>query len=230
MIEVLHLLDGSLLHPIALTLKACAASLVLFAVVAVPLAWACARHDGVATRFLMMAATLPLVLPPVALGYLLLLLLGIQGPVGSMLNALFGTRVIFSEGAVCLAAFVAGLPLVIRPVKIAFESPALRELEAVARTCGAKPLTVFLTVTLPCVRNALLAALLLGTARASGEVGITMMIGGNVAGRTNTLSLEIFNAVSRGDFEAASFLCAVLTAVAIVLYAALEVLRGRSTL
>lgn len=230
MMDFSLLFDASLVTPIALTLKACGASLLLFALVGIPLAWLCARHDCFASRCLMMVATLPLVLPPVALGYLLLLVLGIQGPVGALLYSLFGTRVIFSEGAVCLAAFVAGLPLVLRPIKIAFESPTLRELETVARTCGAKPLTVFWTVTLPCVRNAVLAALLLGTARASGEVGITMMIGGNVAGRTNTLSLEIFNAVSRGDFDAATLLCVVLAAVAIALYVALEVLRGRSTL
>ena len=80
----------------------------------------------------------------------------------------------------------------------------------------------------PTVRNAVLSAFLLGTARASGEVGITMMLGGNVSDKTNRLSLEIYNAVGRGDFDTATALCAVLAAVALVLYAALELLRRRS--
>ena len=137
-------------------------------------------------------------------------------------------RLVFSQTAVTLAALIAGLPLVIRPVKEAFESKTLLDLECAAHVCGATPLTTFLRVTLPTVRNAVLSAFLLGTARASGEVGITMMLGGNVSDKTNTLSLEIYNAVGRGDFDTATTLCAVLAAVALVLYAALELLRRRS--
>ena len=83
-------------------------------------------------------------------------------------------------------------------------------------------------MTLPTIRNAVLAALLLGVARASGEVGITMMLGGNVADRTNTLSLEIFNAVGRGDFESATELCVVLAVTALVLYAAPELVCSKT--
>ena len=113
-------------------------------------------------------------------------------------------------------------------MKEAFESKTLLDLECAARVCGATPMTTFLRVTLPTVRNAVLSAFLLGTARASGEVGITMMLGGNVSDKTNTLSLEIYNAVGRWDFDTATALCAVLAAVALVLYAALELLRRRS--
>ncbi len=220
-------MQEGLWFPIALTLKACAASFVLFVVIAVPLGYFCARRRSAASRALMFVCTLSLIFPPVALGYLLLLLLGINGLVGAPLHAWFDVRVIFSQSAVCMAAFIAGLPLVIRPVKIAFELRALIELEQVARVCGAAPLTVFFTVTVSSVRNAVLAALLLGVARASGKVGITMMIGGNVANSTNTLSLEIFNAVGRGDFETATFLCVILAALALVLYICLEMLRRK---
>lgn len=147
---------------------------------------------------------------------------------GALLHEVFGARLVFSQTAVTLAAFIAGLPLVIRPVKEAFESKTLLDLECAARVCGATPMTTFLRVTLPTVRNAVLSAFLLGSARASGEVGITMMLGGNVSDKTNTLSLEIYNAVGRGDFDTATALCAVLAAVALVLYAALELLRRRS--
>lgn len=200
----------------------------LFAVIGVPLALYTARSKTRVSRAVLFLATLPLIFPPVALGYLLLLLLGINGPVGALLHEVFGARLVFSQTAVTLAAFIAGLTLVIRPVKEAFESKTLLDLECAVRVCGATPMTTFLRVTLPTVRNAVLSAFLLGTARASGEVGITMMLGGNVSDKTNTLSLEIYNAVGRGDFDTATALCAVLAAVALVLYAALELLRRRS--
>lgn len=219
--------DTDLLFPITLTLQAAFSSLVLFAVIGVPLALYTARSKTRLSRAALFIATLPLIFPPVALGYLLLLL-GINGPVGSVLHNAFGTRIVFSQTAVTLAAFIAGLPLVIQPVKEAFESKTLLDLECTARVCGATPMTTFLRVTLPTVRNAVLSAFLLGTARASWEVGITMMLGGNVSDKTNTLSLEIYNAVGRGDFDTATALCAVLAAVALVLYAALELLRRRS--
>ena len=221
-------LSSELWFPIALTLKACAGSLVLFIVAALPLAYYCARRSNVVSRVVLFASTLLLIFPPVALGYLLLLLLGIEGPLGAPLHELFDVRIIFSQTAVVMAVFIAGLPLVVRPIKIAFESRTLRELEDVARLCGARAPTIFLTVTLPTVRNAVLSAFLLGTARASGEVGITMMIGGNVADRTNTLSLEIFNAVGRGDFDAATFLCVILAVLALGLYCLLEILRRKA--
>lgn len=217
---------NGLLFPITLTLQAVLTSLVLFAVIGVPLALYTARSKTRVSRAVLFLATLPLIFPPVALGYLLLL--GINGPVGALLHEVFGACLVFSQTAVTLAAFIAGLPLVIRPVKEAFESKTLLDLECAARVCGATPMTTFLRVTLPTVRNAVLSAFLLGTARASGEVGITMMLGGNVSDKTNTLSLEIYNAVGRGDFDTATALCAVLAAVALVLYAALELLRRRS--
>lgn len=221
---------NGLLFPITLTLQAALTSVVLFAVIGVPLALYTARSKTRVSRAVLFLATLPLIFPPVALGYLLLLLLGINGPVGALLHEVFGARLIFSQTAVTFAAFIAGLPLVIRPVKEAFESKTLLDLdlECAARVCGATPMTTFLRVTLPTVRNAVLSAFLLGTARASGEVGITMMLGGNVSDKTNTLSLEIYNTVGRGDFDTATALCAVLAAVALVLYAALELLRRRS--
>lgn len=160
---------NGLLFPITLTLQAALTSLVLFAVIGVPLALYTARSKTRVSRAVLFLATLPLIFPPVAPGYLLLLLLlGINGPVGSVLHNAFGTRIVFSQTAVTLAAFIAGLPLVIRPVKEAFESKTLLDLECAARVCGATPMTTFLRVTLPTVRNAVLSAFLLGTARASG--------------------------------------------------------------
>ncbi|MFR4553153.1 MAG: molybdate ABC transporter permease subunit [Sutterella wadsworthensis] len=130
---------------------------------------------------------------------------------GGMLDAV-GISIVFTPWAVYLAAFIAGLPLVIRPIQGALASEQLKALEFAACVHGAPPLTVYRKVTLPLVRGQILSGLLLGISRASGEVGITMMVGGNISDRTNTLSLEIWNAVSRADFDVATTLCLLLSA------------------
>lgn len=114
------------------------------------------------------------------LGYLLLTVLGRTGVVGECLSP-FGLSLIFNEPAVILAGFVAGLPLVVRPLQAAFSSSRLTELEEAARIHGANDWQIFRRITLPLVRPSLAAGLLLGCARVSGEVGMTMMLGGNIA-------------------------------------------------
>jgi molybdate transport system permease protein len=171
--------------------------------------------------------TLPLVFPPIALGFMLLLLFGKNGPIGWPLEAATGFRLVFSKQAVTLAAFVAGLPLVVRPLQAAMEKEDLLRLEDAARATGSGPVKTFFLVTVPQVSNTLVSGLLLGTARASGEVGITMMIGGNISGRTNTLSLEIYNLVSRGEFDAAMKLCAILAASGVIIWTLLEIYRTK---
>ena len=161
------------------------------------------------------------------LGYLLLTVLGRTGVVGECLSP-FGLSLIFNEPAVILAGFVAGLPLVVRPLQAAFSSSRLTELEEAARIHGANDWQIFRRITLPLVRPSLAAGLLLGFARVSGEVGMTMMLGGNIAERTNTLSLEIFNAVSRADFDATNALCFILSLFAVLLFLATEVLMRRA--
>ena len=171
--------------------------------------------------------TLPLVFPPVALGYLLLLLIGRSGPLGGMLDAV-GISIVFTPWAVYLAAFIAGLPLVIRPIQGALASEQLKALEFAARVHGAPPLTVYRKVTLPLVRGQILSGLLLGISRASGRMGITMMVGGNISDRTNTLSLEIWNAVSRADFDVATTLCLLLSAFTLLIFIVLDRLQRRA--
>ena len=126
------------------------------------------------------------------------------------------------------AGFIAGLPLVIRPLQAAFSSAQLLDLEEAARVHGASELHIFLGITLPLIRPSLAVGLLMGCARVSGEVGITMMLGGNISGKTNTLSLEIFNAVSRADFDVANVLCLVLSLFAALLFLIMEVILKKS--
>jgi molybdate transport system permease protein len=156
---------------------------------------------------------------------MLLLLLGRNGPIGGPIEAATGFRIVFSRFSVVTAAFIAGLPLVVRPLQAAMEKNEVIRLEEAARATGCRPVRTFLLITVPQVSNTLISGLLLGTARASGEVGITLMIGGNIAGRTNTLSLEIYNLVARGEFDAAMKLCALLAAIGLVLWALLEKYR-----
>ena len=169
-----------------------------------------------------MLVTLPLVFPPIALGFMLLMLFGRSGPIGGPLETATGFRLVFSKTAVTLAAFVAGLPLVVRPLQAVMRESGLIRLEEAARAHGCGRVKTFFLVTTPRVSGTLVSGLILGTARASGEVGITMMIGGNIAGRTNTLSLEIYNLVSRGEFDGAMKLCAMLAAAGLILWGLLE--------
>ena len=208
-----------LIFAVMLTAKTCLVAGAGFLVLAPPLAWLFARREGVGVRALSFFVTLPLVFPPVALGYLLLLLIGRSGPLSGMLDAV-GISIVFTPWAVYLAAFIAGLPLVIRPIQGA--------LEFAARVHGAPPLTVYRKVTLPLVRGQILSGLLLGISRASGEVGITMMVGGNISDRTNTLSLEIWNAVSRADFDVATTLCLLLSAFTLLIFIVLDRLQRRA--
>lgn len=219
--------SGSLSFPVLLTLRVCAACALLYLGVGLPCAWFCRRRRSLAARALSFLVTLPLIFPPVAMGFLLLLLLGRNGPVGEALERWAGLRIVFSEAGVVLSAFVAGLPLVVRPLQAAMERPELYKLEEAAQTLGCGALGTFCFVTVPQTSRVLFSCLLLGIARASGEVGITMMLGGNISGRTNTLSLEIFNCVSRGDFDAALRLCAVLAVLGVLLYVLLEGCRGK---
>ena len=155
--------EPQLLFSLALTAKTCLVTLALF-LVAGPLAgYYLARAPGVAPRVLGFVITIPLVFPPVALGYMLLTALGRTSLVGGALEP-FGLSLIFNETAVALAGFIAGLPLVVRPLQAAFASPRLIELEEAARIHGASRRDVFLRVTLPLVRPSLAAALLLGSA------------------------------------------------------------------
>ncbi len=219
--------EPEVLFSLYLTLKTTLVAILVFLVIAPPLGYLLARRPTWGVRILGFVVTLPLVFPPIALGYLLLLLLGREGWIG---HAFFeaGLPIIFSPTAVLIAGVIAGLPLVIRPLQAAFGSERLRSLEEAASITGASPMTVFTRVTLPLVRPSLAVGLLLGAARVTGEVGITMMLGGNIQGRTNTLSLEIFNAVSRADYDVANALCVVLVTLAVLLFIAMECVLKRS--
>jgi molybdate transport system permease protein len=156
---------------------------------------------------------LPLVLPPVVTGYLLLILFGRRGPIGVFLDSTFGIVFSFRWTGAALAAAVMGFPLLVRAIRLSFEA-ADRRIEDAARTLGANSLLVFLTVTLPLALPGILAGLVLGFAKALGEFGATITFVSNIPGETRTLPTAIYTytQVPGGDANAAR-----LAAVAVVL-------------
>jgi molybdate transport system permease protein len=139
---------------------------------------------------------LPLVLPPVVTGYLLLMLLGPRQPLGAILNDWFGIRLAFSWTAAVVAAGVVSFPLSTRAARMAFQSVDPR-LTMAARSLGASRTMAFLTVTLPLTSRGLIAGWVLAFARSVGEFGATIVLAGNIAGQTRTIPLEIYTLVGR---------------------------------
>jgi len=169
---------------------------------------------------------LPLVLPPVVTGFLLLVLLGRNGPVGRLLEGAFGVRLLFTLHAAVLAAVVVAFPLMYQSAKAAFQSVDAR-LEDAARTLGAGEARVFLTVTLPLAWPGLVAGMVLSFARSLGEFGATVMVAGNIPGETTTVPLAIFFLADAGDLRAAGVYALVISALSMVLVVALNVWTRR---
>jgi molybdate transport system permease protein len=162
------------------------------------LAWALARRDWPGKSIVETFVTLPLVLPPVATGLILLKIFGRRGAIGGFLHDKLNFDVIFTWRAVLLALSVMSLPLLVRSARVAFEEVNPR-LEQIARTLGAGNWRVFFTITIPLAARGILAGMILAFARALGEFGATIMIAGNIPGKTSTLSLAIFQDVQLGD-------------------------------
>lgn len=185
-----------------LTVSMAIAATLLMLPVGLWLAWILARGRFPGRVLLETLVSLPLVMPPVATGLLLLMLLAPRGPIGGALaNA--GIDVVFTRKAVVIAMAVMGLPLLVRTARAGFEQVDHR-FESVAATLGAKPLRVFLTVTLPLALPAVAAGAVLSFARAIGEFGATMMVAGSIPGSTRTLAVAIYSFAETGrDTEAA---------------------------
>ncbi len=173
--------------------------------------------------------TLPMVMPPTVLGYYLLVLLGKKSWLGAWLYQHFGINLIFTWQAATVAAAIVSLPLVIKPARAAFEGVD-SQLEQVARTMGLSETAVFFRITLPLAWRGILAGVLLGFARALGEFGATLMVAGSIPGKTQTLSIAIYEAVQAGDDALANTMVLMASIVCIViLLAAGKLAPGRIT-
>lgn len=201
------------LQIVGFTLGAAVLATVIAAPFALALAWLLARFDWRGKSVVETLVVLPLVVPPVATGLILLKLLGRRGPLGGVLHRAFDLEIAFTWKAVVIAMAVMAFPLFVRAARIAFEQVP-RRLEDVARTLGAPPRRVFLSVTLPLALPGVLGGALLAFARALGEFGATIMVAGSIPGETRTMAVAIFNHVQLGQDDEAMLLLLISVAIA----------------
>jgi molybdate transport system permease protein len=194
----------------------------------VVLAWLLARKSWCGKTLVETLVALPLVMPPVATGLFLLKLLGRKGPVGGLLHDLLDFDIVFTWRAVVVAMAVMSFPLLVRGARLAFESVNPR-LEQVAATLGASPTRIFLTITLPLALRGIVAGSVLSFARALGEFGATILVAGNIPGKTTTLSVAIYSDIQIGHDEAAFRFLLVSSVLAFAAVWASEWIFKRST-
>lgn len=202
--------------PLWLSLRVAALSTLLSIMLGLWVAWLLVNRRFRGREVLDASVTLPLVLPPTVLGYYLLVLLGRQSPLGHMYESVFGQPLVFTWQAAVVAAVFHSAPLLILATRAALEGVDVRY-EQAARTLGASEWRVFFQVTLPLARRGILAASALAFARALGDFGVTIMIAGNIPGRTQTVAVAIYDAVEAGNGTLARVLVVVVSAVALVI-------------
>jgi molybdate transport system permease protein len=212
-------MDGAWV-PLALTLKVAGCATLLNLVLGVAVGYLLARHRFFGRDVLDALLTLPMVMPPTVLGYYLLVLVGRHGAIGGWLQSTFGISLIFTWQGAVIAATIVAFPLVFKAARAAFESVD-PQLEQAARVLGLGEWAVFLRVTLPLAWRGIMAGLLLAFARATGEFGATLMIAGSIPGKTQTLSIAVYEAVQAGQDDLAHFLVLVtsVTCIAVLLTA-----------
>ena len=200
--------------PLRLSLQVAGLSTVLVALLGVPLAYLLATREFPGKPVADVAVMLPLVLPPIVTGYYVLLLIGRNGVLGSATRALTGTAVglTFTWQAAVIASFVIAMPLGVITARSAIAAVDPAHADA-SRTMGRSELETAIYVVLPLAARGIIAGLALSFARALGEFGATIMVAGNIPGRTNTMALEVYNAVLYGDWKTATVLVILFTAV-----------------
>ena len=208
-------MTGSLdLTDLRLTLQVALTATVLCILFGIPVAWALARYRFPGRSLVEALATLPLVLPPTVVGFYLLRSLGRTSPVGKFLEEEIGVRLVFTWEGAALAAAILSAPLLIRTAQAGF-AEVDPELERVAATLGRRPLSVFFTVTVPLAIRGVGAGIAVAFARAAGEFGATVMIAGNIPGKTRTMPLTVYDAVQAGDIARANETALVLIAISL---------------
>ena len=192
-----------------LTLKLAGVSTLILLCLGTPLAWWLSQTRTRGKSVVEALIALPLVLPPTVLGFYLLLALSPTGPVGSTLNSLGLPSLAFSFSGLVLGSVIYSLPFVVQPLQTSFVAVGRRPLE-VAATLGAGPLDRFLHIVLPMSKLGYLTAIVLGFAHTMGEFGVVLMIGGNIPGQTQVLSIAIYDHVEALEYSQAHWLAGLL--------------------
>ena len=212
---------------VRLTAQLAALTTLLLLVVGTPIGWWLARTRSRAKPLVAALVAMPIVLPPTVMGFYLLLLMGPQGPVGQLTQALGLGRLPFSFAGLVVASVLYSMPFVVQPLQQAFEAIPERMLEAAA-TLRAGPWDRFFSVVLPLARPGFLTASVLGFAHTVGEFGVVLMIGGNIPNVSRVLSVAIYGHVEALEFDAAHRLAAGMVVFAMVVLVALYVLGQRT--
>lgn len=199
---------GSLdLTPLWITLEVASLTVVILLIVGTPIAWWLAFTRSRFKIPVESVTALPLVLPPTVLGFYLLIFMGAKGPAGQLWTSFTGHPLAFSFAGVVIASCIYSLPFVVQPLQAAFESMDKRAIEA-AWTLGASRVRTFIQVVIPQIRRGLLTAVVLGFAHTLGEFGVILMVGGNIPGETQVVSIAIYEQVETLNYTAAQELSA----------------------
>ncbi len=206
-------MDGSILFSLRLSFQVALIATLFVFVVGIGIAYVLARYRFFGKELLDIACTLPLVLPPSVTGYYLIILFGRNGALGKMLYELTGWSIMFTWYAAVLASFVVALPLMIRTARAAIESVD-QDLINASYTLGRSERETVFKVILPLAKRGIIAGTVLAFSRAMGEFGATLMLAGNIPGRTDTMPLAIYTSAGSGDWTRAHILVAIFTVLA----------------
>ncbi len=209
-----------------ITLQLAGITTVILLLIGTPLAWWLARSQFRFKVIVEAVVALPLVLPPTVLGFYLLITLGPQGPLGSLMQALGGQSLAFTFTGLVIGSVFYSLPFVVQPLQTAFSAIGQRPLE-VAATLRASPLDRFFTIAVPLARPGYLTAAVLGFAHTVGEFGVVLMIGGNIPGETQVLSIAIYDHVEALEYAQAHWLAGGLLLLSFLLLLAVYSVNRR---
>ena len=216
--------DNAALQAIWLTIRLASTTTLILLLVGTPLAWWLSRTRSWLKVMVGALVALPLVLPPVVLGFYLLVLMGPEGPVGHFTQALGLGLLPFSFTGLVIGSVLYSMPFVVQPLQNAFESIGERPLE-VAASLRASPLDTFFSVVLPLARPAYLTAAVMGFAHTVGEFGIVLMLGGNIPGKTRVMSVQIYDHVEALEYSQAHWLAGGLLMFSFLVLLALYALQ-----
>jgi molybdate transport system permease protein len=212
--------------PLALSIRIALIATALVVLIGVSLGWLLARKDFLGRELLDAVVTLPLVLPPTVLGYYLLVLLGRASPIGKAIESVTGERLVFTWRGAVIAATIGALPLMVKTARAAI-SAVDTNLEDAARTLGMSEWRVFRRVTLPLASRGITAAAMLAFARALGDFGATLMVAGNIPGRTQTAAIAIYDATQSGRDDYAAVMVVILSVVTLsIVYGTNKLVRS----
>ncbi len=216
----------SVMSPLMLTLKIASISTVFVTVLGILIAYVLAKREFTGRWLADALITLPIVLPPTVTGYILVLLLGKNGVFGSIFSKITGSGILFTWQAAAIAAFVVSLPMMIKTATSAIGAVD-RNVEEASSILGRSELETALFITLPLAKKGIIAGCILSFARAVGEFGATLMVAGNIPGKTSTMPLSIYGAYQSGNNELANLLVLVLVVISLITIAATSKLGER---